>query len=71
MVELTGLRNPCYQLDRFQPGLQKAVLDRTEDGALLRKAGVMAVVVAGGRVRPGDTVAVTLPAAPHVALTPV
>lgn len=71
VVELTGLRNPCYQLDEFQPGLQKAVLDRAADGALIRKAGVMAVVVSSGIVRPGDTITVTLPSTPHVALTPV
>ncbi|HSK22080.1 MAG TPA: GNAT family N-acetyltransferase [Egicoccus sp.] len=71
VVELTGLRNPCHQLDQFQPGLQKAVLDRADDGTLVRKAGVMAVVVAGGVVRAGDAIEVTLPAAPHTALLPV
>jgi MOSC domain-containing protein YiiM len=54
VVEVTGLRNPCVQLDRFQPGLMAAVLDRDEHGALVRKAGVMAIVLAGGEVRPGD-----------------
>jgi MOSC domain-containing protein YiiM len=71
VVELTGLRNPCSQLDRFAPGLMAATLDRAADGALIRKAGVMAVVRAGGVVRPGDGIAVTLPPAPHVTLAPV
>ena len=48
VVDLTGLRNPCAQLDDFQPGLMAAVLDRAEDGSLVRKSGVMSVVVAGG-----------------------
>lgn len=71
VVELTGLRNPCYQLDVFQPGLKQAVLGRAEDGSLVRKTGVMAVVTRGGVVRAGDPIEVTLPAAPHVALGPV
>jgi len=57
-VEVTGLRNPCSQIDRFQPGLMAAVLDRDDQGGLVRKAGVMAVVVATGPVRPGDPVRV-------------
>ncbi len=71
VVEVTGLRNPCVQLDRFQPGLMTAVLDRDERGRLVRKAGVMAVVLAGGDVRPGDPIAVELPPPPHVPLEPV
>jgi MOSC domain-containing protein YiiM len=65
VVELTGLRNPCVQLDRFQPGLMSAVLERDDTGALVRKAGVMAVVLRGGDVRPGDAISVELPPAPH------
>lgn len=68
VVELTGLRNPCVQLDRFQQGLTAAVLDRDAEGELVRKAGVMAVVVAGGEVRPGDGIGIELPAGPHLAL---
>ncbi|HEV2744066.1 MAG TPA: MOSC domain-containing protein [Rubrobacter sp.] len=64
-VEITGLRNPCKQLDGLQPGLMRAVLDRDEEGSLVRKAGVMGVVVAGGEVRPGDRVRVELPPGPH------
>lgn len=68
VVELTGLRNPCSQLDSIQQGLMKAVLDRDEDGNLVRKSGVMGVVLAGGTVRAGDPIHVELPDAPHVAL---
>jgi MOSC domain-containing protein YiiM len=63
-VEVTGLRNPCRQLDGFRPGLMEAVLDRDERGNLVRKAGVMGVVVSGGEVRPGDAVRVELPPGP-------
>jgi len=71
VVEVTGLRNPCVQLDGFKPGLMKAVLDRDGDGRLVRKAGVMAVVVTGGIVAAGDQVTVTYPPLPHVPLEPV
>ena len=71
VVEVTGLRNPCAQLDRFQPGLMAAVLDHDENGGLVRKAGIMGVVVAGGEVRPGDTVRAELPPEPHHPLEPV
>lgn len=71
VVEVTGLRNPCVQLDGFQPGLMKAVLGRDEHGELIRKAGVMAVVITGGTVRAGDAIRVELPAEPHEKLQPV
>jgi MOSC domain-containing protein YiiM len=71
VVEVTGLRNPCVQLDRFQPGLMAAMLGRDAAGALVRKAGIMAVVLAGGEVRPGDAVRVELPPGPHRPLQPV
>jgi MOSC domain-containing protein YiiM len=71
VVEVTGLRNPCVQLDAFQPGLMKAVLDRDEHGALVRKAGVMAIVLADGAVRADDPVEVELPTGPHRPLAPV
>lgn len=70
-VEVTGLRNPCVQLNGVQPGLMAAVLDRDAEGNLVRKAGVMAVVVATGEVQPGDQVEVRLPPPPHQALRPV
>ena len=71
VVQLTGLRNPCAQIDRFQPGLTAAVLDRDASGELVRKAGVMGVVLTGGEVRPGDPIEVQLAALPHLPLQPV
>jgi MOSC domain-containing protein YiiM len=71
VLQVTGLRNPCFQLDGLQPGLKDAVLEKTAEGKLLRKAGVMAVVVEGGEVRPGDSIRVELPAPPHLPLEPV
>jgi MOSC domain-containing protein YiiM len=64
VVAVTGLRNPCTQLDRFQPGLMAAVLGRDEQGNLVRKAGIMGIVVSSGEVRPGDRIHVTLPQGP-------
>ena len=61
LIELTGLRQPCSLLDRFQPGLKTALLERTAEGGWRRKAGVMAVVLAGGEVYPGDAIRVVLP----------
>lgn len=71
VVEVTGLRNPCAQLDRIQPGLMAATLGRDEHGSLVRKAGVMGIVVTAGEVRPGDAIRVELPATPHRPLEPV
>ena len=71
VVEVTGLRNPCAQLDRIQPGLMGATLERATDGSLIRKAGVMAIVIAGGPVRSGDAIRVELPAGERRALAPV
>jgi MOSC domain-containing protein YiiM len=71
IVELTGLRNPCSQIDKFQAGLMQAVLDRTAGGDLVRKAGVMAVVLEGGEVRAGDAIEVLLPAGAQRPLVPV
>jgi MOSC domain-containing protein YiiM len=65
IIEVTGLRNPCAQLDAFQPGLMKAVLDHAADGNLIRKAGVMGIVLAGGEIRPSDEIRVKLPASPY------
>jgi len=71
VIEVTGLRNPCLQLDHFQKGLMAAVLDRDEQGKLIRKAGVMGIIVTGGKVRPGDAIIVKLPLEPHRSLEPV
>jgi MOSC domain-containing protein YiiM len=65
VVEVTGLRNPCQQLERIQPGLLAAVLDRDAQGNLVRKAGVMAIVHTGGEVRPGNRIVVELPPGAH------
>jgi MOSC domain-containing protein YiiM len=71
VVEVTGLRNPCAQLDQIAPGLMAATLGRDERGNLIRKAGVMSIVLTGGEVRPGDAICVELPPEPHRALGPV
>jgi MOSC domain-containing protein YiiM len=71
VVQVTGLRNPCWQLDAFQPGLMVAVLARTDQGELVRKAGVMGIVIRGGTVSSGQTITVTLPHGPHFPLKPV
>ncbi|MFJ2032205.1 MOSC domain-containing protein [Streptosporangium sp. NPDC087985] len=65
VVEITGLRNPCLQIDAFRPGLLKQVVSRNEAGEMVRRAGVMGVVAAGGEVRPGDAIEVELPPPPH------
>ena len=71
VVEITGLRNPCAQLDGLQPGLMAATLERDDRGGLVRKAGVMGIVLDGGDVRPGDPIGVWLPPPPHQRLEPV
>ncbi|MEZ4673214.1 MAG: MOSC domain-containing protein [Caldilineaceae bacterium] len=71
VVEVTGLRNPCQQLDNFQAGLLAATLDHDGAGNLVRKAGIMGIVRIGGAVQPGDLITVELPAEPHQALQPV
>jgi MOSC domain-containing protein YiiM len=65
VIEVTGLRNPCQQLNTYQDGLMAAVLDRDADGGLIRKAGIMGVVLEGGDVRPGNIISVELPPLPH------
>lgn len=71
VIEVTGLRTPCFQINRFREGLVKAVLGREPQGRVTPKTGVMGIVLTGGDVRTGDTIAVSLPPAPHVALAPV
>lgn len=71
LIEITGLRNPCTQLNGIKDGLMAATLDRDGDGELIRKAGVMAVVLSGGEIRPGDPIHAELPAEPHKALEAV
>ena len=67
IIELTGLRNPCRQIEEFQPGLLAHVVERRADG-VVRKGGVMSIVVKGGIVRPGDRIEIELPPPPHAAL---
>jgi MOSC domain-containing protein YiiM len=71
VVEVTGLRNPCRQLDKLQPGLMAATLARDPEGNLIRKAGIMGIVLEGGEVREGDPIRVELPPPPHQKLEPV
>jgi hypothetical protein len=71
VVEVTGLRNPCAQLDGLRPGLMAAVLGRAPNGDLVRKAGVMSIVLRSGTVHPDDPIAIELPAKPHLPLQPV
>ncbi len=65
IVEVTGLRNPCSQIDKFSKGLMQAVLDRDSNGALVRKSGVMSIVITGGDIRPGDQIRIELPKGDH------
>jgi MOSC domain-containing protein YiiM len=65
LIEVTGLRNPCVQIDRFQTDLMKAVLGKDEHGNFVRKSGIMAIVLEGGEVRSGDAIRVELPPGPH------
>jgi MOSC domain-containing protein YiiM len=71
VIEVTGLRNPCGQLDNYQAGLMQAVLGRDAAGNLVRKAGVMGIVLEGGTVRAGDAVGIELPAGDFRPLLPV
>ena len=71
LVEVTGLRNPCSQIERFQTGLLAAVLDRSPDGGLIRRAGVMGVVLNGGVVKAGASIAIAHVPSRHAALQPV
>lgn len=68
LVAVTGLRNPCAQIERFQPGLLRHVILRTGDGETVRRGGVMGVVIRGGTVRVGDTIEVSAPPGPPQAL---
>ncbi|RKT56238.1 MOSC domain-containing protein [Saccharothrix australiensis] len=71
VVEVTGLRNPCPQIDAYQDGLLKHVVGRDDEGNVVRRAGIMSVVVVSGDVRPGDGIRVEPPAGPHVPMGPV
>lgn len=70
-ILITGLRNPCNQLNGLQQGLLNAVLDKDDAGNLIRKGGVMAIVLNEGEVKVGDLITISYPAEPHEKLTPV
>lgn len=70
-LKVTGLRNPCGQLDKFQKGLTAAVLGRDGQGKVIRKAGIMSIVITGGEIAPGDSIKTILPKKPYLALEPV
>lgn len=71
VVEVTGLRNPCEQLDTFQDGLLKACVAKDAEGNIIRKAGIMSIVLIGGEVFPGDSIQIEYPPEPHKPLKPV
>jgi MOSC domain-containing protein YiiM len=71
IVQVTGLRNPCRQIDKFQPGLMAAMLGQDAQGHVSLKSGIMGIVTAGGEVRPGDSIGVALPPEPHQPMTRV
>lgn len=68
IIEVTGLRNPCLQLNNFQEGLMDAVLDRDEHGNLIRKAGIMGIVHTSGKISPNDPIQIEFPPEPHIPL---
>ena len=65
VIQITGLRNPCKQLDDYQKGLLSAVLDKTPEGELIRKSGVMAIVISGGTIKPDDSIKIQFPEEPY------
>jgi len=67
-VEITGLRNPCYQLNDFREGLMKACLDKAEDGSVIFKSGIMGIILKDGTIKTGDQIRVELPDGPHTPL---
>jgi MOSC domain-containing protein YiiM len=71
VIEITGLRNSCHQLNSLIPGLMQAVLDRADDGSLIRLAGIMAIVISSGAVAPGDAISIVHNPRPHIMLQPV
>jgi hypothetical protein len=71
VVEVTGLRNPCLQIENFSTGMLGEVVGRDDAGDVVRRAGIMSVVLTGGDIRPGDPITVELPEGPHRPLQPV
>ena len=65
VIEVTGIRNPCVQIDQFQPGLLSKVVSRNDHGGIIRKAGIMSIVLASGQIGPGDNIHIELPPKPY------
>ena len=65
-IQITGLRNPCTLIDKFQSGLMKALIDKDEDGNIIRKTGIMSIVLTNGLVHAGDEIEMVMPTAPFV-----
>lgn len=68
IVEITGLRNPCPQIENFMPKLLAAVLNQDDQGNIVRKAGIMGIVLVSGEIKPHDAIRLELPALPHLPL---
>jgi MOSC domain-containing protein YiiM len=68
VLEVTGLRSPCHQVNDYRPGLLKQVIHTAADGNVIRKTGVMSVVLSGGVIRPDDPIVVSLPDGPQLPL---
>jgi hypothetical protein len=71
VIAITGLRNPCHQLNGHSAGLMNALLDKTGDGSLIRKGGVMGIIICGGTLRAGDGIRLEAPTGRYTALQPV
>ena len=68
IIELTALRNPCVQIENFQTGMLKEVISKDKQGKIMRKLGMMGVVLSGGHVQPNDEITIQLPEQPHKSL---
>ena len=71
VIEITGLRNPCVQINGLSDGLMKELVHVDDAGETVRLAGVMSIVLRGGVVRPGDGIRVIRPSGPHEPLQAV
>jgi MOSC domain-containing protein YiiM len=65
VIRVTGLRNPCWQIDAFRPGLLAEMVEKRPDGSVKRKCGVMGVVESGGTIEQGASIAIELPPEPY------
>ena len=67
VVEITGLRTPCFKIERFRKGLRSAVTEHRHGGPATLKGALMAIVVAGGVVNRDDRIGVIIPPAVRIA----